>query len=507
MRIVVVEDEALIRKGLANMIPILHPGDEVIGTAEDGLVGLELINQLQPDLIIMDIQMPQMDGLTMLSKLRKAGCQAKAVVLTAYSDFSYAKQAIELGIENYLLKPIKVPELKKTLEIIQDSITLEKGQEELLSLERIFRSSILEELPIDEKLGQVTQEKFGLNICEPLVLFSVWLGDDYKSSVSTVSDVLEECASRSKRYCCCVVQSERHCLVLGILYQIENMLWIQKHFTDSIIPVLERELSCHPVFTWAECDGIAQAPQGFAQMQKQMAWNLNFPQGTLVSKEMIDQLTLVPLKYPIDLENQLSQAVLNQDKRGLEQSIRQFFHLCAREAHHPDDIREACIRCCLSIINLGKSAGNHKVPPLTQVVFQRVSQAYTWEKIADIIDELYHQVTVTTQESQDVSLLVKRAQLIVEEYYNQGITLEETAQKLCVSEEYLSTQFKKETGASFTETVRNYRIEKVKELLLHSNLKLNQIANMVGYSDPKYMSRVFKDEVGMLPAEYRKSYI
>lgn len=103
-----------------------------------------------------------------------------------------------------------------------------------------------------------------------------------------------------------------------------------------------------------------------------------------------------------------------------------------------------------------------------------------------------------------VSLLVQKAIQHIQEYYNQGITLEEVAAKLHVSEEYLSTQFKKQTGRTFTETIRKYRIENVKELLLKSTLKLNQIADMVGYSDPKYMSKVFKDEVGMLPAEYRK---
>ena len=82
---------------------------------------------------------------------------------------------------------------------------------------------------------------------------------------------------------------------------------------------------------------------------------------------------------------------------------------------------------------------------------------------------------------------------------------EEIAGKLVVSEEYLSTQFKKETGMTFSETVRKYRIEKVKKLLLETPFKLNQIAELAGYSDSKYMSKVFKEEVGMLPSEYRKS--
>ena len=75
-----------------------------------------------------------------------------------------------------------------------------------------------------------------------------------------------------------------------------------------------------------------------------------------------------------------------------------------------------------------------------------------------------------------------------------------------VSDEYLSAQFKKETGKTFTETIRKIRLEKVKDLLLHSSLKLNQIAYMVGISDPKYMSKIFREEYGVLPAEFRKMH-
>lgn len=88
-------------------------------------------------------------------------------------------------------------------------------------------------------------------------------------------------------------------------------------------------------------------------------------------------------------------------------------------------------------------------------------------------------------EGQQVGYMVQRTQNMIQEYYNQGISLEMIARKLNVSEEYLSSQFKKETGSSFTETLRRYKIDKVKKLLLESGLKLNQIAVMAGYSDPK----------------------
>lgn len=507
MRIVVVEDETPIRNGLAKMLPRLHPDYEVAATASDGEEGLRVIEETKPDLVILDIRMPRMDGLTMLSRMRQQGNGCRAVVLTAYSDFSYAKQAIELGIENYLLKPLKIPELQKTLEIVQESIEMEQGQEKLFTLERLVRSSILAELPIDEELNLITKERFGLDIHERLVLFGIGLGEDYGKYSSETVQILTECRERTSDYKGCIIESVKNSMVLAVLFHMSDTELLQKRFADSVCPAITSRIGMNPVFVWTECEGLEQAPTAFAKLLAQRSWNLNFLPGTLVSRQRIEEIVITPLKYPIDLENQVRSSIAGRNQKEYEQSIRQFFRTCMDTPHHPDEIREACMRYCLSIINLAKSAGIMKTSVSAQALFQEMTHAYTWKRIGAIMDSLYISATAAPEQNQDVSLMVKRAIQMIEEYYNQGITLEETAQRLRVSEEYLSTQFKKETGASFTETMRKFRIEKVKDLLLHSSLRLNQIADMVGYSDPKYMSKVFKEEVGMLPAEFRKSDI
>ena len=115
MRIVVVEDEAPIREGMVKLLSKINADYEVVGKAEDGEKGYQIIKELEPDLVIMDIRMPKMDGLKMLKKLRDEQVKCRALVLSAYSDFEYAQEAISLKIENYLLKPIKIPELKRAL--------------------------------------------------------------------------------------------------------------------------------------------------------------------------------------------------------------------------------------------------------------------------------------------------------------------------------------------------------------------------------------------------------
>ena len=123
-RVVLVDDEALILRGLSTVIPWTEMGCEVVGTATNGQAGLELIRKLKPDILFTDIRMPNMDGLTMLAALGSEFPHMQTAVLTAYRDFDYARQAITLGVCRYLLKPSNLNELKETLRIMVSRLDL-----------------------------------------------------------------------------------------------------------------------------------------------------------------------------------------------------------------------------------------------------------------------------------------------------------------------------------------------------------------------------------------------
>ena len=152
----------------------------------------------------------------------------------------------------------------------------------------------------------------------------------------------------------------------------------------------------------------------------------------------------------------------------------------------------------LAVFGIYKAKVSVELDLEVQNILQEITVAVSWNQLEAALKAFFGLFEFETEEEGEEKKLIRK-------YYDQGITLEEIANKLYVSEEYLSAQFKKETGSTFTETIRKYRIEKVKELLLNTHLKLNQIAELAGYSDPKYMSKVFKEEVGMLPNDFRKS--
>lgn len=115
MRIAIVEDEVRIREGLRHLIHHISAQDEIVGEAADGQTGAELLLACRPDVVISDICMPDMDGIEMLRKVQAQGFTPVAIFLSAYSDFSYAQQAVKLGVSEYLLKPIAMDDLVNAL--------------------------------------------------------------------------------------------------------------------------------------------------------------------------------------------------------------------------------------------------------------------------------------------------------------------------------------------------------------------------------------------------------
>lgn len=505
MRIVIVEDEAHIRTGMIRLLHQINPKYEVVGKAENGQSGFELICRERPDLIIVDIRMPDMDGLTMIRKLKeeKAGC--RIVVLSAYSEFEYAREAIELGIVSYLLKPLKIAELKKALEQVEEQILKERHKEYGFSLDNIFLGCINGQLEPDEFFNTQTYEKYGFTVEQPAELFLIWLGDGYEAQSAEAKKLLEHVAEHTVKFSANIREVRGWHMLLMILYRQHAGESQRAFFEKSVVPMLGSNLEKPVICVWRSLHRLLDASRALREMQKEMEWNLWFPDRALIHRAEIQRQQIVPVKYPLELEDRAKQALREKDWKNVISCYEKLYAYLVREPHLPSQIKENLIRFNWSLISTQKEKKEESELKI-QNIFQKIASAYSWIQIDAAMKEFMEILDYSEPEMEEKSAsdMVQRAKFLIRKYYNQGITLEETARKLFVSEEYLSAQFKKETGSTFTETVRRYRIEKVKELLVDTSLKMNQIAELAGYSDPKYMSKVFKEEVGMLPTEYRK---
>lgn len=507
MRIVIVEDEAPIRNGMGNVLKKINPDYELVGKAADGLEGLKLVRREQPDLIIMDICMPGMDGIKMLQTLRAEGITCKAIVLSAYSDFTYAKEAIALGIENYLLKPIKLPELKSALELVDKHITQRSQEESLYALDHVLLAALAGQAAQEERIAEILMDNFQFDINGELGIFMVWLGEHYREYASDVSEAVKNIGKSSGLFETCTLKNEETQQVLTILYNIESKEKTVDYLSQTIVPMLTGQTNQRAVCALHFCDGLSGLKKASAELYEILDFCLLLGNSRLLYFEELTGLETAPFKYPLELENRTKQAVLNRDSKELVKCLSAFMDGCEQKNYHPKEMKESCLRYCYAMLHTAKECGNvieEELP--VQTLLQSVMKAVTREEMEEIFRSFARQILPEGPRPEEggESLLVRKAENLIKEYYSQGITLEEIARKLSVSEEYLSTQLKKETGATFTETMRRYRVEKIKELLLSTNMKLAQIAEQAGYADPKYMSKVFRDETGMLPLEYRK---
>lgn len=506
MQIIIVEDEAPIREGMAKILQKINRDYEVAGTASDGKEGYKLISKLEPDLVIMDIQMPKMDGLTMLKKLRAENNHCKVIILSAYSDFNYAKQAIELDIENYLLKPIKIPELKQALRQVEEAITKEQNSEQIFSIDNIFMGCINGQVHPDEKLSALMKEKYGFSVEDPAEVFVLWLGESYEEQVKTAKELLNQVGEHTVKFSSFVAAMDIWKMLVMVIYRVQGGSSQYSYFQKSVVPMLKSNLKEPAVCIWKEADQICNLPDALMEMREEREWNLLVENGTLLSKDVITKLQAVPLKYPVELQDRAQKAVSLGDKEALKDIYEKLFHYFREDTHQPSEIKDTIMHFGMACVQVYKENNEFDSEMQVQNIMRKISIAVSWAQIQNALIEFFDVMDFTIEEEDlPVSSMVQKAQQMIKKYYDQGITLEEIANKMFVSEEYLSTQFKKETGNSFTETIRRYRIEKIKELLTNTHLKLNQIAELAGYTDPKYMSKVFKEEVGMLPNEFRKS--
>ncbi len=503
MRIIIVEDEIPIREGMENLCNKISDTYSVVGTAENGKIGLELIEQLQPDLVIFDIQMPEMDGLEMFRNVREKKVPCRAIVISAYTDFSYAKEAIDLGIEGYLLKPIKIKELKKLLTHVEEALQKDVHEEEQFSFEKMCIDVIhgQGELGI---IQEILEERYQLKKEESLGIFALWFGRKYVEYSSKIKNELEKLYQEKCNLTYRVVCLPDKEMILTIFYPINQEYAFYDFLENKIVEATKQIVPRSTIFAAEECESFVELKNKINIIEERLHWNLGLKPFTLICMSTIDRLDIKSLKYPKELEGQIEKAVITSNKAGFKACFYKLVEHCKSETYDPTEIKEICLQYCWFIVGLAKKYIDKQDKAYAQSVMNIVSNAKTWEEIWSTLCIFSREMMEEQKPESQANLLITQAKNMIQEYYSEGINLEEVSEKLHVSGEYLSTIFKRETGVTFSEMLRTYKIEKIKELLETTSLKLNQISSLAGYSDSKYMSKVFKEQVGVLPSEYRK---
>lgn len=238
-----------------------------------------------------------------------------------------------------------------------------------------------------------------------------------------------------------------------------------------------------------------------------MEWNISLGDEILISYPKVTELQTGICIYPIDIEGQMKIHLCANDSTAVEKDVEDFENFFKKGMlYAPREIKECYVRFLWAMINVAKETGTLDAGKLEQqALLEQIMAAKTQREMRKVVNLLMKEIG-QKEDDDTVHLTVKRAQSLIQEFYQTGITLDEIAAKLNITPEYLGTRFHKELGVNFSTYMKNFRIAKAKEMLIGTQLKLKEISGQVGYSDPKYFSKVFKETTGQLPADYRKTH-
>jgi two-component system response regulator YesN len=510
VRIVIVEDEPRIREGLARLIGKIKPEYRIVGEARDGLEGIRIISKLRPEVVVTDVRMPDLSGLEMLERLGDCSVKVKAIVLSAYSEFSYAREAIRLGVSEYLLKPINIGDLTRALKNVENLIeseSLARRKEGASTLEGALYSIMLGGAKVDASLRSSISKDCGVETEGHFALATVYLGRRYETDAPRVIDLADATLSKRAGLHWRIIGLPRSNRFSIVMFNIGEVEPIRVWFCDCFMPRMREAGLPELCVGWGRFDDLGELRSAVLGIDEVLDWNIALDGGTMLVWPDVEFTQCAPLPYPIALENEVRASLCAIDRCRYESGISGFMrYLRSGKVYSPREIKNSFIRFFWSVLNTAREIDYEGYASLAQQeILERIRFALSWSELEEAVKILLRLFPRDKDSGSSDGFIIVRAKNIIREFYAQGITLNEVAAQIDVTPEYLSALFHRDTGTTFSAYIRDYRIQKAKELLISTNLRLYEIGEQAGYRDSKYFCRVFKEATGMRPSDFRKA--
>lgn len=528
-KILLVEDESIVRKGIALSIDWAEYGAEITDEASNGEEALKKCQSTQPDIVITDIRMPQMDGLEFVKKLREILPDTKVIILSGYEDFNYAKRAIALNVSDYLLKPVNEEELVSAVKKLQKQIENEQERSQAWEnteylikqnimtiqskfLRQIFegklknREDILEEArKRNVDLGGKRYGVFLLHIDQK----SMWKSERWEMNQEMYRFVLCNIAEE-------VIEEK---VGKGILVFYENMdfagvlcmkylerfsmMDLLKDIQNKIRKDLGTRVSVGVGNIYPDLEDLRLS---FQEARKALKNKFYFGSSSLNFFSEAEEADKGEFLYPIKEEQQAMTCQRNMDQEGVIRIQDQIFKKFKSARPEESKVRDACYRFVNMLVkNAGEQGANiSKCLGTSFNAYADIQAIETLDEIQDWIMEIARRLHREMMQNEKYSVIVMNAMEYMEKHYSREISLTELAGKVGVTPNYFSRIFKEETGINFVDWLNKLRIEKAVQLLDDGTMKIYEVAEKVGFSNYKYFSAIFKKVLGCTPKQYQK---
>lgn len=536
LKVFLVEDESIVREGLRDNIPWQQYGYEFVGEASDGEMALPLIQKAKPDVLLTDIKMPFMDGLSLSKLVHQEFPEMKIIIISGYDDFEYARGAILVGAEQYLLKPITRAALQKALAELKTKIETEreqknyqeKFQSEAREYEQFSRTDFFVKvfegrMPVQDMYEEAAKLSLKINApCYNILLFSLQekrTAEDRGTESEGFARKREELLHYFIRYPENLVfrwnVNTYGVLIKGSAAQMQELGARCLENVDRI---------CHPaedLLDWYVALGepverLSLLAECYSKANHLFAYRFLRPQLHVFTVETMGRI--VPEKEeggsirdidPAKMEAELIRDFLLQGARDEVADFVENYLLAVGEALQSAMFRNyLTLHVYFAAVSYVESlgCGREELLQLLNDGGLTPEGQYDVDALPDYLCGLIERaMELRDRESDNQSKhILKKALTYIEENYSQeSLSLNSVAGEVNVSANYFSAIFSQAMQVTFVEYVTGKRMDKAKRLLRQTQMHTGEIAMEVGYKDPHYFSFVFKKTQGCTPREYR----
>ncbi len=516
-KVLIADDEEFIRNGLRYIMDWEEEGFEICGDASNGEAALQMIEQLQPDLVLMDIRMPKITGLEVVKACSEKELPCRFIIISGFSDFKYAQEAIRYGVENYLTKPIDDDELLNSVR--QTKLALDEEHRNVNRMEAIRQKAkdvILHDIftgspDVDALLNQ--EEILSLELNADVYQVVIYESFNHTKDIPDYSfaDLLRV-TNRGEHTFNYFEENQQQVILLKGDYALSRFRDFLQHYQDGNSPQKDSPLDSLFLAYGRPVHSLAEVSLSYQEARTLIQRRFFCIQGqhTLGYDELPDLNNHTNVLTPEYMQSTASYLVGYLQTFNRNNVAKTLYQLEEYLYNVSNDIGEVKLfltdlylqikeRICVLYPNSAiPFSGN-------ATVINTIDQMYYMYQIIQFLSEQFEMIMNATG-NPSRSNIIDDILYYIDHNYQNNIKLETIAPLFGYNSAYLGKIFNKTVGENFNSYIDHVRIEHSKEMLLNNSYKVYEIAEKVGYRNVDYFHKKFRKYVGESPAEYRKKY-
>lgn len=527
-RIILVDDEEEVRKGIIRKIDWNHLGFDVVGDAENGAEALEQIEQQEPEVVMTDIRMPFMDGLTLTERIRQKYPSMKVLIFSGFDDFEYAQQAIKLNVTEYILKPVNVEELSEILTRVKQNLDEEICQRrDAALLQESYRKSlpILREVFLNDLVrgtanASLIEEKlreYNVDILHAQKWITALLHIEAENTDRPAAlqkelvpiSVRQIAEDHLKEYCrFTMFNSSAGMTLIAAIDENNSQTGLLDHLGD-ICKECRRILDVTvTIAVGHSCQDLSEISRIYQSSVDALGYKTIVGTGQTIYINDVEPVSRGKLKFDNTDENDFVTAVKFGPQEKITETIQK---LMARM----DDAKVHARQQQLYMLSLFNCVTRlmQQYDLTTREIFDTETQYMDIPSTIGKPEEFengllqvcfrIHESLNRERDNTTKKVILEARQYIESHYQDPSLSVEMICRELHMSPAYFSTMFRKVTGQTYIAYLTEVRLQKAVELLNETDDKTYVIAQKVGYQEQNYFSYVFKKRFGISPTKYR----